>query len=113
MPTPSSTSYSGSSAMTDLSPKGLRARAKTWLDSGIDASSPREVTSLTAAFTALVAETRREVTNLVAATTQLQSGLVTVMPGRRCVRPDHNGGDGSDGRIYGLMCGGCAFELAQ
>ena len=49
-------------------------------------------------FAALVAEA------------QLQAGLVAELPGRRCVRPDHNG---SDGRTYGYMCGGCAFELAQ
>ena len=49
-------------------------------------------------------------TPLRAALTKLQSELTRLLPGRRCVRPDHNG---ADGRIYGQMCGGCAFELAQ
>ena len=40
----------------------------------------------------------------------LQDDLTKLLPGQRCVRPDHNGGDG---RQYGYMCGGCAFELAQ
>jgi len=43
----------------------------------------------------------------------LQASLLSQMPGRRCVRPDHNGGEGSEGRDYGYMCGGCAFDLAQ
>ncbi len=44
---------------------------------------------------------------------ELQRALVSTLPGRRCARPDHNGGEGSEGRVYGYMCGGCAFELAQ
>ncbi len=49
----------------------------------------------------------------VIAVDKLQAELIATMPGRRCVRPDHNGGEGSEGRVYGFMCGGCAFELAQ
>jgi len=94
--------------MPDLTPDGLRARAQAfrgefqeWATAlGGTPWNALEVRLLTA-FTALVAEAR------------LEAGLVAQMPGRACVRPDHNGGEGSEGRVYGVMCGGCAFELAQ
>jgi len=93
--------------VSDLTPEGLRARAEELfavLDTLVagDWNPPGvALETILAAFTALVAEAR------------LEAGLVAQMPGRACARPDHNGGEGSEGIVYGLICGGCAFELAQ
>src|SRR3990167_5619635 len=94
--------------MPDLTPDGLRARAQAfrgefqeWATAlGGTPWNALEVRLLTA-FTALVAEAR------------LEAGLVAQMPGRACVRPDHNGGEGSEGRVYGVMCGGGALRAAR
>ena len=96
-----------------MTPEALRERARAILDAEYypeaDDTPQRLENALVVAFTALVAEARAE----ECAKADLQHDLLSTMPGRRCVRPDHNGGEGSEGRIYGYMCGGCAFELAQ